>query len=90
MIKMKERRPQCHVDYRKRAVALDHRQKEGLLCSKVVQLYCLEHCLILYSSLDRPLITAVFSCLQIVPPTNKMKGAKIEIIGKSRQMLQFY
>ena len=49
-----------------------------------------KHCLILYSSLDRPLLTAVFSCLQIVPPTNKMKGAKIEIIGKSRQMLQFY
>ena len=42
MIKMKKRRHQCHVDYRKRAVALDHRQKEGLLCSKIVQLYCLE------------------------------------------------
>ena len=37
-----------------------------------------------------PLLTAVFSCLQIVPPMNKMKGAKNEISGKSRKMLQFY
>ena len=37
-----------------------------------------------------PLLTAVFSCLQIVPPMNKMKGAKNEKSGKSGKMLQFY
>ena len=37
-----------------------------------------------------PFSRAVFSCLQIVPPMNKMKGAKNEISGKSRKMLQFY
>ena len=37
-----------------------------------------------------PLLTAVFSCLQIVPPMNKMKGAKNEKSGKSGKKLQFY
>ena len=46
--------------------------------------------LYLHSSRDRPLLTAVFSCFQILPPTNKMKGAKNGKIGKSRKKLQFY
>ena len=49
-----------------------------------------DHGFILDSCVYRPLLTAVFSCLQIVPPTNKMKAAKNEIIEKSRKRLQFY
>ena len=45
---------------------------------------------ILDSCVYRPLLTAVFSCLQIAPSTNKMKRAKNEIIGNGRKRLQFY
>ena len=31
------------------------------------------------SCVYKPLLMAVFSCLQIVPPTNKMKGAINEV-----------
>ena len=45
-----------------------------------------DHGFILDSCVYRPLLTAVFSCLQIVPPTNKMKAAKNEIIETSLKL----
>ena len=44
---------------------------------------------ILYSSRDRPLLTAVFSCLQISLPTNKMKDAKMKQLKKLEKGFNF-